>query len=279
MRTYSEAAGEFTELFDVLASDVRYLRELHARGDGPKLRRHYVRASMATLEGVTYAFKQMALAAHNDGMTMFTEKEIEKLTEQKLQLNEQGVLVPRPHFSSILPNIKFAFKALARSHGLPFKLPTGEAGWQEVSRAVSIRNRITHPKLAVELSIDDEEFHSVEVGQRWFMSQAQELSKQILEVSQRRVLAAKAEIARGEAALSNLEQERAAIEERSRSEIDRLALERDSLMQRSKETTAELERQRRQVIERGDAAVANLQRESDALLDTGNPNEHKQDGV
>ena len=64
--------------------------------------------------------------------------------------------------------VKDSFKALSAATGKPFDLSNQHREWADFTGAVKIRDRITHPKIAEDLAISDNEMLLVLSSSTWF---------------------------------------------------------------------------------------------------------------
>jgi hypothetical protein len=76
----------------------------------------------------------------------WTRADIAILADEAYRLNEKGDAEHVNATITLLPNIKFAFKALTRSYDASFDLSISGLGWNSLRRALGVRNRLMHPK-------------------------------------------------------------------------------------------------------------------------------------
>jgi hypothetical protein len=156
-----DATGEFlVAIFD----DVRKAERDLKGDDAPFRRRAYVRATFSSVEGFIFIMKKMALGKPN----LFSQNELAILREEPLVAGPANGVRVRPRFLPIGDNLRFAFGAFMRSHGSTAVLPTDE-GWNDFTRAIGIRNRVTHPKSNEDLQIGDEDIEIVRRAAHWLV--------------------------------------------------------------------------------------------------------------
>jgi hypothetical protein len=132
--------------------------------------RMLIRSLFATIEGVVYCMKQIAVAANrSDGPLTLDELLICKEIAFGLKANgEVDGSSMRPKFE---PNLKFAFAVLAKAFHQAFELDTNGVGWNRLVQSVKVRNRLAHPKRSSDLELTDDELrHAIEAYQ-WFDGQ------------------------------------------------------------------------------------------------------------
>lgn len=159
-----EPLKELSNLFDALVSDVEFLSKSL---ENEQARRAYIRAVFALVEGLTYGMKQVALKQKH---LPWTSAENAILADEAYRLNEKGDAERVNASLTLLPNIKFAFKALTRSYEARFNLSISGRGWPSLQRALVVRNRLMHPKSSGDLSVTKEEVKDVAVAFNWFVS-------------------------------------------------------------------------------------------------------------
>jgi hypothetical protein len=168
----TEAAGaeqedryetELGEFWVAIFEDVRDAeRELKKEGS-PHRRRAYVRATFSSVEGFIFSLKRMALMKP----ALFQPDELARLREDGSFETASGERIQlQPRFLRLEENLAFAFAAFVKTHGSAETLPKDE-GWAAFLQAIKVRNRITHPKSAADLEVNDEDVGSVRVAAYW----------------------------------------------------------------------------------------------------------------
>jgi hypothetical protein len=70
----------------------------------------------------------------------------------------------------LVSNIRFAFKLFKKNYGDSSNLDVGGEGWQFFLRSIKVRDRLTHPKQASDLSVSDVELVEAIESWNWFRS-------------------------------------------------------------------------------------------------------------
>ena len=78
------------------------------------IRRAFVRATLAAIEGYIYWIKQLALGTHNH-QVQFSNEEIVLLKEEAYNLSNNGNVSIKKAKLRLFDNLKFAFKMHAKS--------------------------------------------------------------------------------------------------------------------------------------------------------------------
>jgi hypothetical protein len=135
-------------------------------------RRTFVHFLFAHIEGFTFAKKRFARALYEKiGVGNFTERQIAWLREEAY-----GQKFPR-----FEDNFKFSFQAMSAVMGIKFDLNLDrDPRWHSFRLALTIRNRITHPKLVHDMNISDEEILHVMKAFLWFLDKTRALQDILL---------------------------------------------------------------------------------------------------
>ena len=166
---------ELRELSQTLLHDLGRCEADLRKGDHAWVRRHYVRALFAAIEGVTWAMKVVAAENQRLRSGSFSSGEIALLEEHTFELDDSGKVQRRAARIRLAPNIRFAFDALTRSEGVVFQLSVGESGWQALLTAIKIRDRLMHPKNSAALAVTDTELLTVRSACDWWAGEVSRL--------------------------------------------------------------------------------------------------------
>lgn len=128
------------------------------------IRRNYVRAVFASMEGMTFWIKKYAIefnkrmVKRRHSRPIFTDREIEEMLEQKKYIKFEA-------------NIKLAFRQHSRIKNNGYRVDFGTEGWQKVLQGVKKRDQLMHPKSKADLQVSYEELDNVWQGFDWFCEQ------------------------------------------------------------------------------------------------------------
>ncbi|MDQ8207355.1 hypothetical protein QEH52_07540 [Coraliomargarita sp. SDUM461003] len=180
------------EHVDALLSDQSYCAEL-IKGDFENqcLRRVYCRTNLTLIEGVisylklsTYQFNQSVLHTFKNMLDLYAIQldvpffqDVVPLSEAQLLLDKQvavasnGEIRSKPVFLDFKTNFKFTFQMVDRVFKMTCSPNYGSIRkeWDQLQRAVKVRNRITHPKVGVSLDISDVELDALARSAQWFL--------------------------------------------------------------------------------------------------------------
>jgi hypothetical protein len=155
-------------------------------------RRALVRAAFAYFEGLISTMKRKALLVHKlSQLKKFQEKpepkgtglgsivhtivnhyekarqganfsssEILLMLDQSVSLDDNGEIKLRKAKLRLETNLQFAFRMYAKAFQVEYSLPK-DAGWQAFKAATRIRDRLTHPKIPVDIDVSDNDLSTV----------------------------------------------------------------------------------------------------------------------
>jgi hypothetical protein len=167
---------ESGSMFDVLYKELAYIEQRIK--DSPKdqrLRRIYIRSLFAMVESCIFRMKQDAMAIKKD----FSPEEILLLKETRGILDDSGRVKKANDHIRTLPNLRFAFEAYTKALGINFKLNVADHRWDAFKNALETRHSLTHPKHFLDLVITDPDWQIVVDAGVWFLSQLNEMKKEI----------------------------------------------------------------------------------------------------
>jgi len=177
---------------NILIADMTALAAMvEADIENQVLRRAYVRAGLAMVEGLTDYMKQFAhdfasgiilpLQRHLGPIIhhcpiefltqTITHTELALLRDEQARVKSNGTIVTSTGYLDFKTNIKFLIseycKIFTISHS--FDLST-DVGWTSLMNSVDIRNRIMHPKTTENVEITDKEILIVRDGMQWLLN-------------------------------------------------------------------------------------------------------------
>lgn len=142
--------------------------QLDVDNEAGSARRVYVRTQLTFVEGMTHAFKDVLLAMAECEKIDLADAEKQMLREVQYQLDGKyrARVVRRPVRTK--DYVRFALVLMGRSVKPSFKPDFGGKGWQAFDKAISIRNRVTHPKSRDDHWVSEEDLDTVDEAIEWF---------------------------------------------------------------------------------------------------------------
>lgn len=173
-----QPADRIGDLFKILAEDVDDIarpywdkngREIYPVTEySPIKRRLIVRNVFAFIEGMIFQMKQVALLFEQETPGVLSSQEVALAKEKEYALNEKGEIEERTAKIRLKPNFLFAFKLFAKAGGLD-EAPNlaGHSRWQDLGAAVTVRDRLMHPKKPEDMIVTDLEMQKVIRTYQW----------------------------------------------------------------------------------------------------------------
>jgi hypothetical protein len=125
-------------------------------------RRAAIRALAATVDGIIFSFKRIALSSAVLTGTQFDQDEVEFLLEQRI-LPAAG----KQRLPSFRENFKTTFKLFAKAHGTSCPTDFGREGFEAFCATFELRNRVTHPKSFAAFTVRDDETKRAGIAIEW----------------------------------------------------------------------------------------------------------------
>jgi hypothetical protein len=145
---------------------------IRGKYDQQTARRLHIRMFISFVESILFTLKSQAIETHPG---KFSQAELALLGDKTYELSDKGDAVERPYFGQFEKNLKFTFRCYAKAFELDHSPDYSGAGWQAFQQAVRMRNRITHPKFAANMSISDDDQKTIDKARNWFVETYQAL--------------------------------------------------------------------------------------------------------
>lgn len=125
-----------------------------------------VRAVFARIEALIFNLKQLALD-HDRRTHTLDDSERSICTEKTFTPKDNGDIHEGVHKTKLIANIRFAFKVATKAVGFSYELDVRKPGWEQLQRAVKVRDRLTHPKCVAHLAVSDDDLLLVMAAERY----------------------------------------------------------------------------------------------------------------
>lgn len=119
-------------------------------------KRNFVRALFAWIEAVSYLMRQHVLQEARK--EMLTEESVPTLlaaSERSYYIDGNGDVVQTRLKTRSSNSLLFSLKSFAEGMGLSLTIDRGGHNWQAYSRALKIRDRLTHPRSVEDLELTE----------------------------------------------------------------------------------------------------------------------------
>ena len=160
------------QLFQILFSDLAFSSgEMKKNPDSQFWRRTTIRALTATIDGIIYCLKQMALTTGTMGEFPFTDKDKFFLSEDASQLREGT----KPRLPPFRDNIKQTFKLFVKIYEISCPTDFGQDGFDALCDTYELRHRLIHPKSYMTFCVSDKERLRAGKATAWLDSEIRKL--------------------------------------------------------------------------------------------------------
>jgi hypothetical protein len=167
-----DAVLNLHDLGEALTEDITFAMELRGPADArSEPKRMYVRAVFALVDGMTAAYKRLALAEHARGSVPFSAAEVAFLRGVTYELTESGEAVERRKHLGFSSRVKLSLRAFARALCGRDDVDFSTEGWQALYKGSRIRNRLMHPCTPRDLELSAEDLDVVAKGLYWFWAE------------------------------------------------------------------------------------------------------------
>jgi hypothetical protein len=158
------------ELMRVLDRDAVDLLEATKTEAMESVRRNAVRAAFAAIEGMISAMKGVILEPFPGRRHHYSDAEVAMLREESYALTDKGEAIAQVRFIRLEDNLRFVWKMFVREWSIDVDADFSGDGWRAFRDSIKVRNRITHPRRPIDLTITDAELAQVERGYRFVHS-------------------------------------------------------------------------------------------------------------
>ncbi|WP_024335227.1 hypothetical protein [Desulfotignum balticum] len=180
-------SAQFNAMRIKLARDVNYFEsKCNESEHADIMRRAYVRAVFAFIEGYSYGFRQLSLKISNEhnGIELAPE-EIIALREVEVKVEPSGEVREYPKYIPAKNCLAFSIAALAKQHEADYALDKSGQGWEDYLSALKIRDLLMHPKGHDDLQIANPEFEKAKGAYNWFVGELGKFEEALLEAKRR----------------------------------------------------------------------------------------------
>jgi hypothetical protein len=172
MRNLMKATGNANKLFSIMFLDLKHASsEMKAHPGDQFWRRTTIRALAATLDGIVFCLKQIALATGPMRGFKFSEKELFFLSEEVVE----PTIGKRPKLPSFRENLKQTFKIFAKAHKAQCPTDFNQDGFAALCGTYELRHRLVHPKSYMTFCVSDDEKQRSGEAIAWLDSEIKKL--------------------------------------------------------------------------------------------------------
>jgi hypothetical protein len=167
---FNERVGDLMRLMRSAQQELDGLNSFldASKADCQFTRRTMVRTIFACIEAYVSHLKQSTLLFSTDQPNLFQPVEILALRDEESFIADNGKLGTRGTRIRFRTNLQLAFSSFARASGREYSLNFGDARGARFIEAVTVRDRITHPKSADAWEVSESEVALVQDAWCWF---------------------------------------------------------------------------------------------------------------
>lgn len=139
----------------VLSEDVVQAKQRMENEPSDSHRREFVRTTYAAIEAQLWQLKMYVLNNVLDKKAVSIH-ELSALKEEAYAINDKREVYIQSKGQSLKLGLRLVLSILKR-HGNPIQVDFGSVDWKNIDDALKIRNRVTHPKCMLDISVTQEE--------------------------------------------------------------------------------------------------------------------------
>ncbi len=151
-----------------LSADIEHVLKQVQTSDTASDRRNALRTIISAMEGAAWVYRMhiLSMLEELDRSTPMLER---AFSETSLYVSENGQIREQPRFVSTTAMIRLTTR-VAQDLCPGLHVDFNEVGWQELQKAIKVRNRITHPKSLSDLSVTHEDVEQAHAGFDWLLT-------------------------------------------------------------------------------------------------------------
>jgi hypothetical protein len=132
--------------------------------------RVYARSLFSMIEGISYRLRQIMLHRHEEKEISLSREQIIALSETSVEIEENGKLKVNQKNYRFESLFRFTFKTYCESYNKSKILDNyfADNRFELFKKAITIRNRVTHPKTGQDVFISGPEIILFESVHEWF---------------------------------------------------------------------------------------------------------------
>lgn len=119
--------------------------------------RQLIRSILAYIEAVTFSVKLWSIVRCDRESIPVSAHERYAAIERDVDLSDKGELEERSAKLRLVSNVRFAFRLLARAKRSKEEFDPSVAWWSDFRATMSVRDRLTHPRLPEDVDVSYEE--------------------------------------------------------------------------------------------------------------------------
>lgn len=163
-------------LFDIAMDDASLSIEEAIESGGARQRRQAVRSVFAFIDGCHNSVRSHVESQATAYGHLYSLAELAVLREESPYVDDRGNVKVRPLKVPLITSIKALVKLLSKNQDAPHSVDLNHPGFAALAKAIEIRNRVVHPKVASDLDISSEDLEVIGRAFNWYTAFALRMS-------------------------------------------------------------------------------------------------------
>lgn len=177
------------KLIDEIHNDVNEARSLLDVNETPFIRRMYIRAVFAAIEGTCYTLRTDIINDIETKKHKIPFADEAMLREETYSLNKQSLEGEvNTRYIPLDTILLFTFKHLTTFAKVSYDIDKSTNGWRSFKQALRTRNRITHPRSPDDFSVSHSELVDTINAYDWFWKIYSDTYKLMIEKKKREIV-------------------------------------------------------------------------------------------
>lgn len=155
----SKALTVFNDIRDTLKLEIRFCVDAGKSVAGTDAHyawlRLYLKSFLSVVEGESAAVKTLAKMFGTYIDYPFTFEEMMGISEKTYSFQDDGTVKEKNLWPTIQQNMLFSYPLTARVFGKTFAFEKSGNGWRNFKEAITLRNRVVHPRTLTDLIIPE----------------------------------------------------------------------------------------------------------------------------
>jgi len=170
MTQYTSNDTELFWLWGSFRNELAKLIPLIDKNKGNDYNRVYVRSLFSMIEGISYRMRQILLQRHHENKISLSIEQIIALSEISIEINDNGTLKEKQKNYRFENLFRLTYKTYCDSYNKSkiLDIYISEDRYDLFKKALTIRNRVTHPKNVEDVFISGSDIMLFESVFKWF---------------------------------------------------------------------------------------------------------------
>ena len=130
----------------------------------------YTRAYFSYFEAINFRLKYLAFRASQLLHIDLSRADISILLEEKYDITNKGVVKSYEKYFPVINNMRFIDNIYAKHFNLKSRIDFKSQSWNEFTKSLQIRNRITHVKDPFDFEINKTELEVIQSSFDWYLN-------------------------------------------------------------------------------------------------------------